>query len=99
MNEDKVLIIPLFGLPCHLCARPGQWFVDGGTLPCKCGFLDVQALADAVDAVRRYTEIKAAVQARANLHRRSAAKFGAKFAPTVGRPKSTAAPLSRKRAA
>lgn len=103
-DPTAITIFPLYGAPCHLCARPAQWFVEGATLPCKCGLLSVEDLAHVVELVRRYPQIKAAADARAELHRQSAKRFGAKLTLSRGRPrkprtKTSGLPISRKRAA
>lgn len=96
--SDSITIFPLYGLACHLCGKPGKWFVDGATLPCRCGIANVDELAHAIELIRRYPELKAAADARAELHRKSAKRFGAKLTLSRGRPRK-ALPISRKRAA
>ena len=33
----EVVVFPLYGVECLDCGQPGEWFVDGLTLPCRCG--------------------------------------------------------------
>lgn len=70
VNIDKAVIFPLFlTTGCHICGQMAQWYVNGGTLPCRCGFESKQDLEIALEYVRRYPEILNNQRARAQMAR------------------------------
>lgn len=72
MNIDKAIVIPLFGtIPCHECGIPGQWFVNGATLPCRCSVRSNDQLADMLALIARYKDVASAVARRAQMTRKA----------------------------
>ena len=68
-REVEPFVMPLFGLPCHVCGLPSQWFVEGISHPCGCG---LQAVPD-----HRRREVRLAVLAAINDYDRTRAKAAA----------------------
>lgn len=63
--------LPMFGLPCDVCARAARWFIDGITLPCGCGATYGSQIAAARDdakelRLRLMNHAKARVRPKSN---------------------------------
>lgn len=73
----STLIIPLHGVECHVCGLPAAWFVDGVTLPCRCGARTRDQLENAVAAARSFRQHDAERQGHVRmLHERRARESG-----------------------